>query len=160
MNRRGAAMGLVFGLPVTLAIASAASSGCSSTKSQPATLAQGCSLNSDCTSPLICVFSLCHDQCAASRDCPNGELCVSTVLPSCPPGAEFDGVKCLSSAHPQCPEGPTFDGKTCATKERPTCPPGMSFDGTRCVTAMATSECYDLHVCPPSSNFADGRKPS
>ena len=42
-----------------------------------AKLAKGCSINSDCESPLVCAFETCHQQCDASRDCPNDELCVS-----------------------------------------------------------------------------------
>jgi hypothetical protein len=76
-RRRGAAIGLVLGLPVALALTGTASSGCNSTKAALATLAQGCSLNTDCTSPLVCVFSLCHNACVESRDCPNSEICVS-----------------------------------------------------------------------------------
>ena len=69
-------MSLVFGLPVTVAFLAGGPS-CSSSKSALAGLAQGCSINSDCSSPLVCVFSLCHDACAESRDCPMGERCVS-----------------------------------------------------------------------------------
>jgi hypothetical protein len=102
MNRRGAAMGLVFGLPVTLAIAATAASGCSSSKSPSlAGLAQGCSLNTDCNSPLICVFALCHAQCTASRDCPTGQRCVSVganEVCELPPEAS-----CTASA--PCPTG-------------------------------------------------------
>jgi hypothetical protein len=82
MNRRGAAMGLVLGVPLTLAIAGTGASGCGNSKSQLATLAQGCSLNTDCQSPLVCVFSLCHNQCIESRDCPPGERCVSVGVDS------------------------------------------------------------------------------
>ena len=46
-----------------------------------ATLAEGCSINSDCEAPLACAFSECHDVCTASRDCPNGELCVASDKP-------------------------------------------------------------------------------
>jgi hypothetical protein len=64
--------------PVAAGIAIAACSGGGSKASDDVTLAQGCSLNSDCASPLICVFSLCHQACAESRDCPPGEQCVSS----------------------------------------------------------------------------------
>jgi hypothetical protein len=50
--------------------------GCSSTP-KAVGLSAGCSLNSDCNSPLVCVFSLCHEACAQSRDCPNGQSCVA-----------------------------------------------------------------------------------
>ncbi len=38
-----------------------------------------CSLNSDCTTPLVCGFERCRAQCATSRDC-NGTLCVRSDL--------------------------------------------------------------------------------
>jgi Putative metal-binding motif len=44
-------------------------------------LAKGCSINSDCDSPLVCAFQSCHQQCDASRDCPDSELCVTSVRP-------------------------------------------------------------------------------
>ncbi|MFO0740103.1 MAG: hypothetical protein U0270_29660 [Labilithrix sp.] len=40
-------------------------------------LAEGCSINSDCTDPLACAFGRCHIQCTQTRDCPAGTLCVS-----------------------------------------------------------------------------------
>ena len=46
-----------------------------------ATLAEGCSINSDCDAPLVCAFKRCHNQCAASRDCPNGERCIQSDRP-------------------------------------------------------------------------------
>src|ERR1017187_6716532 len=68
----------VFAL-VSVAVAIAcAMPGCSS-KSSGVGLASGCSLNSDCNNPLVCIFSLCHQECASSRDCPSGEACVETT---------------------------------------------------------------------------------
>lgn len=48
-----------------------------------ASIAEGCSLNSDCASPLICAFKTCHRQCEATRDCINfgGGLCVQSEKP-------------------------------------------------------------------------------
>jgi hypothetical protein len=48
-----------------------------------ASIAEGCSLNSDCSSPLICAFKTCHRQCEATRDCINfgGGLCVQSEKP-------------------------------------------------------------------------------
>src|ERR1700685_520452 len=48
---------------------------CSS--SSQAGLAQNCSLNSDCDSPLVCVFAGCHAQCQTPTDCSAGERCVT-----------------------------------------------------------------------------------
>src|SRR5215468_8984132 len=46
-----------------------------------AKLAEGCLVNSDCASPLVCAFKTCHDKCSTSRDCPDGELCVQSDKP-------------------------------------------------------------------------------
>jgi hypothetical protein len=55
-------------------------------------LAQGCTLNSDCNAPLVCVFSLCHEECVETRDCPAGEQCVATS----------GGDVCLLSSETSC----------------------------------------------------------
>ena len=46
-----------------------------------AELAEGCSLNSDCSSPLVCAFQSCHVECQSSRDCEPGALCVQADRP-------------------------------------------------------------------------------
>lgn len=46
-----------------------------------AQLAEGCLLNTDCKSPLVCAFRTCHVECTEQRDCPDGELCVPTDKP-------------------------------------------------------------------------------
>jgi hypothetical protein len=59
-----------------------ASPGCSSSSPGHVGLSQGCSINSDCDSPLICAFGKCHEQCgsedSSTRDCPAGERCVAS----------------------------------------------------------------------------------
>jgi hypothetical protein len=45
----------------------------------PAKLAQGCTLNSECVSPLICAFQRCHTACNETRDCPSGQRCVAAT---------------------------------------------------------------------------------
>lgn len=52
-----------------------AGSDCSSNE-PPSGLANGCQLNSDCSNPLLCTFGRCHQACANTRDCPEGDLCV------------------------------------------------------------------------------------
>ena len=103
--------------------------------SSPATvaLAQACSINSDCDSPLICAFERCHNACTQSRDCPAGERCVSAGADSvcelpiddvcgaaslCPSGLVCAGQQCrnaCSTAEPctvgqqSCISGACFD---------------------------------------------------
>jgi hypothetical protein len=50
----------------------------------PVGLAKPCSLNSDCRTPLVCVFRLCHSQCQEDRDCAGEQRCV----------AGYDGKVC------------------------------------------------------------------
>lgn len=45
-------------------------------------LTAGCTLNSDCRSPLACAFERCHEKCVDSRDCKLGARCV--VAPEAP----------------------------------------------------------------------------
>jgi hypothetical protein len=66
---------LLFGLAIAALISLTVSS-CGS--SNAAALAQACSINSDCNSPLACAFGRCHNACTESRDCPADERCVSS----------------------------------------------------------------------------------
>jgi len=52
-----------------------------STDAPLAALTQGCSINSDCASPLVCAFEACHVQCKTSVDCMGDELCVQATPP-------------------------------------------------------------------------------
>ena len=45
-------------------------------KIQAVGLSQGCTLNSECSDPLVCTFARCHNQCAKDRDCSGEERCV------------------------------------------------------------------------------------
>jgi hypothetical protein len=42
-------------------------------KIQAAGLSQGCTLNSECSDPLVCTFARCHQECMKDRDCTRGE---------------------------------------------------------------------------------------
>jgi hypothetical protein len=48
-----------------------------------ASIAEGCAINSDCSSPLVCAFRTCHVECASTRDCVTygGGLCVQSDKP-------------------------------------------------------------------------------
>jgi uncharacterized membrane protein YgcG len=52
------------------------SCGSSSSKSTPTT--KGCTVNSDCDSPLVCGLQRCHSACRETRDCPDSERCIFT----------------------------------------------------------------------------------
>ena len=71
-------------LPALLALACVAMfAACSSSDATSSTvqLSQGCNINSDCQSPLVCAFRRCHSQCEDSRDCPSSQLCVASERP-------------------------------------------------------------------------------
>ena len=42
-------------------------------------LAKGCTVNSDCSGSLTCLFQRCHAACVASEDCPSGQHCVQAT---------------------------------------------------------------------------------
>ena len=51
-------------------------SACSSDPPLPLARTAGCTLNSDCSSPLACIFQRCHGVCTETRDCEKGERCL------------------------------------------------------------------------------------
>lgn len=54
---------------------------CDSTKDQEAAvqqLTQHCAINSDCSEPLVCAFTRCHEQCRSNRDCLGRANCVQS----------------------------------------------------------------------------------
>jgi hypothetical protein len=102
---------------------------CSSSKSNPVGLAQGCTLNSDCNDPLVCIFSLCHQACTTTRDCPAPEICVAAgsdkvcTLPSesCTDGGSCPvGLLCGSDGqcHDPCTTSAdcTVSGQECVSR--------------------------------------------
>ncbi|HEY1691927.1 MAG TPA: hypothetical protein VGG39_07185 [Polyangiaceae bacterium] len=98
MNIRRSFAWACLALPAALLFV-AANPSCSSSKS-PAGLAAGCSLNSDCDNPLVCIFALCHQACEESRDCSDGERCVKV---------DGTGV-CELSTEASCANGKTCEG--------------------------------------------------
>jgi hypothetical protein len=61
--------------------AGAIAGACSSDEKVTAALAEGCTINTDCNSPLVCAFRKCHTQCTTSRDCDPGQRCVASDRP-------------------------------------------------------------------------------
>src|SRR5882672_4701431 len=55
--------------------------GACSSDTAPKRLAEGCLINSDCSSPLVCAFRKCHTACVTSHDCQPGERCVASDRP-------------------------------------------------------------------------------
>ena len=109
---------------------------CSNASKSPEGLAAGCSINSDCNNPLVCAFSLCHEQCAASRDCSAGERCIETngvgvcELPgesSCAMGKACTGaLQC--GPDQQCRAPCTSANVSTACAQQQVCSGGLCYD--------------------------------
>ncbi|MBL8940308.1 MAG: putative metal-binding motif-containing protein [Archangium sp.] len=90
----------------------------------PSKLAEGCLLNSDCETPLVCVFRRCHQPCSDRRDCPADSDC---QLSGDPPQLVCTQVTCADAPCPQ--------GQVCGVDRR--C-------RYQCVTA---SDCSPKQAC-------------
>src|SRR4051812_29030472 len=97
MNLR-ALFQLSFGTTVLMFFAVA----CASDGPPLANLSDGCLVNTDCNTPLVCAFRKCHNACEATRDCPVGLRCVASDRPFhvCQLGTE---QACIYNS--DCPKG-------------------------------------------------------
>ena len=142
MHRSRVSVRIVTCLALALVVAAAASS-CNSSSSTG--LAQSCSLNSDCNSPLACVFSRCHEACQVSSDCPSGERCVHGGT-----GGADGSVQnvCQLPAEATCATSPLSCAGTqvCALDQQCRMPCQTTEDcpggGQLCLPQGATSLCY------------------
>ncbi len=101
-----------------------------------ANLAEGCSINSDCKSPLVCAFERCHVQCQETRDCPLGSRCVRT---------DGDYGVCLLEDETTCSAASDCPGKlVCAVDHecRDSC--------------LRTSECVSPQLCVDTTCAEEG----
>ncbi len=113
----------MLGVPLALLVATMAGASCSKS---PAGLAAQCSINSDCNSPLVCVFSHCHQACAETRDCPSPERCVAA--------GSYDVCTLPSD-------------ETCSTPGS-ACPTGLTCASGECRNAcQSTTQCIPGQVC-------------
>jgi hypothetical protein len=123
-----------------LVLAGACSSDTDEEQKRLAELAQGCVLNSDCKNPYACVFRKCHEQCADSRDCPPGQLCVATD--------DDDGLRvCQLPAETKCKETQDCQGKQICG------PDGRCRD--HCASA---TDCGELQVCANQGTCAESEE--
>jgi hypothetical protein len=144
---------------------------CSSNERAAGAAAEGCSINSDCSSPLVCAFRRCHNACIGTRDCQPGLRCMASDKPfrvcqlpdetSCLynsdcPGRQVCGVD--ARCRDQCAvDRDCLEGQACVTG---TCaePSELTGEGTLPVVNLAdaqvsgqpcsyTSECASVFVC-------------
>jgi hypothetical protein len=99
----------------------------------PVGLARPCSLNSDCRTPLVCVFRLCHAQCEEDRDCGGEQRCV----------AGYDGNVCQLDGEIAC----SSDGSCPA---RQVC----GRDGECRDLCQKDADCTDGQLCANSGECA------
>ena len=150
-------------------------SGCAD-EEPPTSLSATCSLDSECTDPLICVFARCHEACRATRDCPTGTRCMrGETAPyfvcqlsdeiSCERNSDCQGQQ-VCAKDGQCRDQ-CFTERDCPTEQRcldsvcvdesdlqggvlpATIEPGL---GTPCVLATDCPEelvCLSTRVCGP-----------
>jgi hypothetical protein len=116
------------------------------TGSHLAGIAQSCAINSDCNSPLICVFTRCHNACRASVDCPTGQRCV-------PSGIGGDNV-CQLPIDSVCAAAPCLGGAVCGADGQ--CrPPCTTSSGATCVTGQSCVKVADTSSCYDPNNVVD-----
>ena len=145
---------------------------CSNDDPPGAGLAEGCILNTDCESPLVCAFRKCHLACTSSRDCKLGQRCMVSDRPfhvcqldeerSCSynsdcPDRQFCGIdlQCRDQcvANTDCLADQTCVGGTCADKNElregglPLALPEGGKDASTGQPCLYTSECPDPLVC-------------
>ncbi|HLK39335.1 MAG TPA: hypothetical protein VKU41_21390 [Polyangiaceae bacterium] len=105
----------------------------------PSGLSGTCSLNSDCNTPLVCVFSRCHNACNSSSDCPPGERCT-------PSGAGADNV-CQLPVETVCTGGTACPGQLVCGSDFQCRAPCQTLSncaqGQACVASAGGSACFD-----------------
>ena len=149
----------MLGLAPLLLLVCCVPSACSDSE-QPKTakLAAGCTLNTDCDSPLVCAFQRCHSACETSRDCDPGQRCMASDRPFhvCQLAQEQ-----ACSYNSQCPDGQVCgaDGQCrdqCASDRD--CVTGQLCKKGNCADATELDDAGNLPI--PDAGKADaGREP-
>ena len=104
-------------------------------KIQAKGLSAGCTLNSECSEPLVCTFARCHQECVKDRDCTRGEeRCVKSS----------DGYVCQLPVETDC----TKDKTVC--KGTQVC----GVDGECRDACTGSADCTPGQICAPSGECA------
>jgi len=122
-----------------MVVATLAGPSCSSSR---AVLAAGCSINSDCESPLVCAFGRCHSACKVSSDCPAtnpAEHCVvsgTTGVCELPQEVGCSATQpcpnaLLCASDEQC-RSPCETTNQCPSEQTCVAQPGLSFVAGAC----------------------------
>lgn len=140
---------LSFGLTLVgwAALAAAACSDSAAEEKAAAGVSQACTLNSDCSNPLVCAFQRCHSQCTETRDCDPGQRCVKESSKSSGAGGETgatDGV-CQLLVEKTC----ASSGSKCAANQQ------CAEDKQCHDVCTSDSECFDRQTCTPTGSCAE-----
>ena len=131
-------------------------SACSSDPPLPLARTAGCTLNSDCSSPLACIFQRCHGVCTETRDCREGRAVpqarIPTTFASSPtkwPARSRPIVRRRSSARSTASVASPVKPRSIVSPPR--CAPTAS--------APTTTSCFSLALCrsptPTATRRAD-----
>ena len=136
---------------------------CSSDTPPQVGVGEGCSINTDCNSPLVCAFRTCslnsdcppeqacgpdrqcRDQCAADRDCLGGQVCLGAT---CADTAELVDGGIVSEAGPT--EEASVSGLPCNYTSE--CPSPLV-----CRANLCSAECLKSQDCQPGFSCANNR---
>lgn len=128
-------------------LAAAACSSSSSEEKKAAGVSQACTLNSDCSDPLVCAFQRCHQQCTQTRDCATGQRCVKQSTKVSGEGGAGDSLVgvCQLTVEKTCATG----GAKCATGQQ------CAEDKQCHDVCTSDDECVNKQTCTPNGSCAD-----
>lgn len=140
---------LSFGLTLVgwTVLAAVACSSSASEEKAAAGVSQSCTLNSDCSNPLVCAFQRCHQQCTESRDCGTNQRCVKESSKGGGEGGAGSGLigVCQLTVEKTCATGAV----KCATGQQ------CAEDKQCHDVCTSNDECFDRQTCTPSGACAD-----
>lgn len=105
-----------------------------------------CMLDSDCSGDLICVYEFCHQQCANSKDCKDGEICfVNKEHPGAPGYCEKPaGCELSCDCNTPISKAQVCRERTC----RDSCESDMDCtNGQQCFSYACYDTCDSEHPC-------------
>ena len=117
-------------------------------------LGQGCEINSDCASPLVCVIGFCRRQCVDSRDCGAGLRCLVATGSPAGGGCQLEHERSCALTS-ECSTGLVCQSETCTTAcaEDRDCAHGATCTvdtaGQRACHEAVAELCVYPSDCPP-----------
>ena len=115
---------------------------------------EGCEINSDCASPLVCVIGHCRRQCVDSRDCGAGLRCLVAPESAVGGGCQLENERECALAS-ECTTGLICQNGTCTTRcvtsrdcvSGAMCTPALGCYEELTELCIYTSDCMEPLVC-------------